>query len=161
MRPAHSSPTRLPRIVEITADGVPLPRESGRLTRFCGKALAAAGHKAWHVSLLLCGDERIADLNKRYRGQNAATDVLSFPDEEGKKEGPVRGDIAVSLPALGRNAAAYHVSENEEMKRLLVHGLLHLAGMDHGRGKSGKMLALQETLLERLRSEKIFGETTK
>jgi probable rRNA maturation factor len=53
------------------------------------------------------------------------------------------------------------VSENEEMKRLLVHGLLHLAGMDHGRGKSGKMLTLQETLLERLRTEKIFGETRK
>ena len=47
------------------------------------------------------------------------------------------------------------------MKRLLVHGLLHLAGMDHGRGKSGKMLALQEALLEDLRSEKIYGETRK
>jgi probable rRNA maturation factor len=100
-------------------------------------------------------------LNRRYRGRNAATDVLSFPEDEGQKEEPVRGDIAISLPALSRNAAAFDVSENEEMKRLLVHGLLHLAGMDHGRGKSGKMLSLQETLLEKLRTEKIFGERRK
>ena len=161
MRPAAPSAARRPRVVELTTDGVPLPRGSARLTRFCAKALAAAGHSAWQVSLLLCGDERMKGLNRRYRGRNAATDVLSFPMEEERNEGPVRGDIAVSLPALGRNAAAYDVSENEEMKRLLVHGLLHLAGMDHGRGKSGKMLAFQEALLEKLRSEKIFGETRK
>ena len=87
--------------------------------------------------------------------------MLSFPAEEVRNEGPVTGDIAISLPALRRNADAYGVSENEEMKRLLVHGLLHLAGMDHGRGKSGKMLALQETLLDKLRTERIFGETRK
>jgi len=113
------------------------------------------------VSILVCGEERMPALNSRYRGRNTATDVLSFPEEEGQNGGPVRGDIAISLPALSRNAAAFGVSENEEMKRLLVHGLLHLAGMDHGRGKSGKMLALQESLLEKLRSGKIFGETRK
>jgi probable rRNA maturation factor len=110
------------------------------------------------VSILFCGDERITALNRRYRGKTSATDVLSFPAEEGSRKEPVRGDIAVSLPALSRNAAAYGVSENEEMKRLLVHGLLHLAGMDHGRGKSGKMLALQEELLEKLRTEKVFRQ---
>ena len=57
-----------------------------------------------------------------------------FPEEEGRKGDPVAGDIAISLDALGRNAARFEVSENEEMKRLLVHGLLHLAGMDHGTG---------------------------
>jgi probable rRNA maturation factor len=146
------------RVAEVAADGVPLPRGSARLSRFCAKALAAAGHTEWQVSVLVCGDERMTALNKRYRGKDSTTDVLSFPGEE---EGRVSGDIAISLPALRRNAAAYQVSENEEMKRLLVHGLLHLAGMDHGPGKSGKMLALQETLLETLRSEKIFGETRK
>lgn len=149
------------RLVEIAAEGVPLPRGSARLSRFCAKALTAAGCSAWQVSVLICGDERMTDLNRRYRGKDSATDVLSFPGEEGRKEGPVTGDIAISLPALRRNAAAYQVSENEEMKRLLVHGLLHLAGMDHGKGKSGKMLALQEKLLDDLRTEKIFGETRK
>jgi probable rRNA maturation factor len=153
--------SRRTRVVEISADGVTMPRGSARLTRFCAAALAAAAYSEWQVSLLVCGDERITDLNRRYRGKNQATDVLSFPAEEGARGGPVCGDIAISLPALSRNAAAFDVSENEEMKRLLVHGLLHLAGMDHGRGKSGKMLALQETLLEKLRSEKIFREKQK
>jgi probable rRNA maturation factor len=149
------------RLVEIAADGVPMPRGSSRLSRFCAKALTAAGYSAWQVSVLVCGDERMSALNRRYRGKDSATDVLSFPAEEGRNEGPVIGDIAISLPALRRNAGAYDVSENEEMKRLLVHGLLHLAGMDHGRGKSGKMLALQETLLDKLRAQRIFGETRK
>jgi probable rRNA maturation factor len=157
---ASSAAGRL-RVVEIAADGVPMPRGSSRLSRFCGKALAAAGHSAWQVSVLICGDERMISLNRRYRGRSAATDVLSFPEEEGRKKEPISGDIAISLPALSRNAAAFDVSENEEMKRLLVHGLLHLAGMDHGRGKGGTMLALQETLLEKLRTEKIFGERRK
>jgi len=158
MKPAAG---KRPRTVEIATDGVPVPRGSRRLSRFCARALETAGYSSWEVGILLCGDERITALNTRYRGKASATDVLSFPAGEGVKDGPVRGDIAVSLPALSRNAAAYEVPENEEMKRLLVHGLLHLAGMDHGRGKSGKMLALQEELLGKLRSEMIFGEKRK
>jgi probable rRNA maturation factor len=87
-----------------------------------------------------------------------ATDVLSFPEEDGRKSDPVEGDIAISLEALRRNAAEFGVPENEEMKRLLVHGLLHLAGMNHGRGRGGVMLALQEKLLDTLRLERIYGE---
>ena len=79
--------------------------------------------------------------------------------ERGARRGPrVTGDIALSLPALRRNAREFGVHENEELKRLLVHGILHLAGMDHGRGKGARMLALQEELLERLRGERIIGE---
>jgi probable rRNA maturation factor len=161
MKPETPRGARQLRSVEITADGVPMPRGAGRLTRFCAKALTEAGHTAWRVGVLVCGDERITALNSRYRGLNVPTDVLSFPDDDSRKEGPVCGDIAISLPALCRNAESFEVTENEEMKRLLLHGLLHLAGMDHGQGKSGKMLALQEALLGKLRSEKIFGEARK
>jgi probable rRNA maturation factor len=158
MKPAGHPGTRRPRIVEITADGVAVPRGAARLARFCSRALQAAGYSTWEVGIMFCGDERITALNTRYRGKTSATDVLSFPADEGSREEPVRGDIAVSLPALARNAAAYEVSEDEEMKRLLVHGLLHLAGMDHGRGKGGTMLALQEELLEKLGTDKIFRQ---
>jgi probable rRNA maturation factor len=158
MKPAAAG---RPRVVEITIDGVPVPRGSARLTRFCARALRDTGHSSWEIGILLCGDERMTALNTRYRGKAQPTDVLSFPADEGGAAGPVRGDIAISLPALSRNAARFDVSENEEMKRLLVHGLLHLAGMDHGRGKSGKMLALQEELLGKLQSQNVFGETRK
>jgi len=153
------SPRGAPRSVEVVVEGVRAPRGVTRLARFCGKALAAAGYSQWEVAVLLCADPRIQELNGRYRGKPVPTDVLSFPREEGLTGDPVRGDIAVSLDMLARNASRFGTSENEEMKRLLVHGLLHLAGMDHGSGRSGKMLALQERLLEGLESERIYGET--
>jgi probable rRNA maturation factor len=146
------------RSVEISADGMPAPRGRPRLVRFCEKVLREAGFDSWTVSILVCGDERITDLNRRYRHRREATDVLSFPEQEGRAGDPVEGDIAISLDALRRNAAAFKVSENEEMKRLLVHGLLHIAGMDHGRGSGGEMLALQEKLLDSLHAAWIFGE---
>ncbi|MGA2642441.1 MAG: rRNA maturation RNase YbeY [Spirochaetia bacterium] len=144
------------RSVEIATDGVRTPRGVGRLAGFCQKALVDAGFDNWRVSILLCTDDRITALNRRYRRRNEATDVLSFPEQEGRKGEPVAGDIALSLDALRRNAAEFNVPENEEMKRLLVHGLLHLAGMDHGRGRGGRMLDLQERLLESLQSEKLY-----
>lgn len=161
MRPEASPRARRARVVEFASEGVRVPRGTARLSAFCAKVLAEAGSSSWQVSVLLCGDQRMSELNGRYRGMHTPTDVLSFPEEEGRKRGPVRGDIAISLPALRRNAAAFDVTQNEEMKRLLIHGLLHLAGLDHGSGKSGKMLSLQEALLEKLRSARIFGEQRK
>jgi probable rRNA maturation factor len=146
------------RSIDVVAEGIPTPRWRGRLGKFCATALLAAGYAEWDVALLLCGDERIAELNGRYRGKDVPTDVLSFPREGGRKGSPVEGDIAISLPALKRNARSFGASDNDELKRLVVHGILHLAGMDHGRGKSGKMLALQEALLERLQPERVIGE---
>ena len=145
------------RSVEIATEGVRAPRGLDRLAAFCGKALREAGYSAWEVSILLCGDDSITALNRRYRRRPEATDVLSFPEEEGRKGDPVAGDIAISLDALRRNAAQFEVLPNEEMKRLLVHGLLHLAGMNHGTGRGGAMLVLQEKLLEALRSDLIYG----
>jgi probable rRNA maturation factor len=146
------------RLVEITVAGVAAPRWRNRLSRFCAKALAAAGFEEWEISLLLCGDVRITELNARYRGKHRPTDVLSFPGEQGGAPGRVAGDIAISLDTLRRNAAEFSVTEDEELKRLAVHGILHLAGMDHGRGKGRTMLALQEKLIEQLHAECIIGE---
>jgi probable rRNA maturation factor len=147
--------------VEIATEGVSRPRGATRLAAFCLTVLGEVGFSAQRVGILLCDDARITALNARYRHLDEPTDVLSFPEEEAKKASPVSGDIAISLDALRRNAAAFRVSENEEMKRLLVHGLLHLAGMDHGTGRGGKMLALQERLLDTFHAEKIFGEKRK
>ena len=152
------SPKAAPRSVEVVLEGVRVPAGVRRMARFCGKALRAAGYSQWEVAVMLCADARIQDLNGRFRGKPVPTDVLSFPRDEGRTGDPVCGDIAVSLDTLARNAERFGTSQNEEMKRLLVHGLLHLAGMDHGSGKRGTMLALQEKLLLGLRSERIYGE---
>ncbi len=149
------------RRVEISTEGLRRPAWLPRLVRFCGRALRDAGYARWDLSILLCRDERMAELNARYRGLKGPTDVLSFPREDPPSAEPVVGDLAISMETLRRNAAAFGCTEEEELKRLTVHGLLHLAGMDHGRGRGGDMLALQERLLEGLRRERILGERKK
>lgn len=146
------------RAVEVVVEGIPVPRWKARAAAFCSRFMKEAGYAEWEIAVLLCGDERIAELNSRFRGRDAPTNVLSFPREEGPVGSRVAGDIAVSVPMLRRNAVSFAVTEDEELKRLLAHGILHLAGMDHGRGKGPAMLALQESLLARTRDIHIMAE---
>ncbi|MCX7038387.1 MAG: rRNA maturation RNase YbeY [Spirochaetes bacterium] len=139
--------------VEVVVSGIRSPAWRPRLAGFCAKLVARMGERLGDVSILLCPDARIAQLNRRYRGLDRPTDVLSFPRGD---TDALSGDIAISLESLARNAAAYGVSRNEELKRLAIHGLLHLAGMDHGRGKGGAMLRLQARLAEEMAGERII-----
>ncbi|MFH1826092.1 MAG: rRNA maturation RNase YbeY [bacterium] len=80
------------------------------------------------INLVLINDREIKKLNATYRNKNKPTDVLAFPmNEEG-----IIGDIAISTETARRNAAKYRVTYPAEMKRLVVHGVLHLLGYKHG-----------------------------
>ena len=109
----------------------------------------------WILSVLFCGDEFIRELNREYRAKDEPTDVLSFTmgdrvEEEGETAW-LAGDIVISLPALGRNAADFSVDSDAELKRLLIHGILHLSGLDHeSNDPSEPMLVEQENLLSRI-----------
>lgn len=110
----------------------------------------------WEFSILLCGDGLIRDLNRQYRGIDAPTDVLSFETAgEGALEAGnpffFAGEIVISLDTLAANSAEFGVSENEELKRLVIHGILHLNGMDHlDNSPEQEMLKIQESILETL-----------
>ena len=98
------------------------------LARFLRQAIDATG-LAGEVSVLLTGDATIRTLNRRYRHKDKATDVLSFPAAE-MAEG-VAGDLVISIEtALSQAGERGHTLEME-IKVLLLHGLLHLAGFDH------------------------------
>lgn len=136
---------------------------------FVQKALKRIGYDGEELSLLFCDDAFIQELNKNYRQIDSATDVLSFEngDEYEDEEGTwvCAGDIIISVETLPKNAAYFEVDENSELKRLLVHGLLHLNGMDHGdehieKGVSpeGEMLVLQEQILEELKDEILISK---
>jgi probable rRNA maturation factor len=139
----------------VRAEEVPLPAWAGSLARFSAKALDALGKDNWDLSILLCGDSYIRKLNAQYRGRDEATDVLSFalgencPDGEGNSR-YLPGDIAVSLETLEENTRYFEVSFDEELRRVIIHGILHLDGMDHRtNGKDEPMLLLQEELLRK------------
>jgi probable rRNA maturation factor len=138
---------------EITRAGA-LPKRE--LARFVAGAAAAIG-LAGEVSVLLAGDERIRELNHRFRGKNASTDVLSFPaspDLAGQSSGRSSrrghaGDLAISLETAARQAGEHGHSLELEVKVLLLHGLLHLAGYDH-QTDSGEMARKEAALRKKL-----------
>ncbi len=103
------------------------------------------------VSILLTDDRGIRGLNRRFRNIDRPTDVLSFPMEDER----LLGDIAISVETAIRQAGDFKVSLEEEMARLVVHGLLHLLGYDHVKGgtQAAKMRAKEEDLVKRLRKE--------
>jgi probable rRNA maturation factor len=128
------------------------------------KALQTLGlHKA-ELSILFVNDDRMKRLNRQYRGIDRTTDVLSFPQEDtfpfdGQGAGAdiVLGDIVINLHKAERQAKENGLTLNEELKRLLVHGLLHLLGYDHE--KSGyaerKMQERSKRLLKQLNAHGI------
>ncbi len=100
------------------------------------QALQALGLDQVELSVLLCDDEVIAALNTEWREVEGPTDVLSFPQEEDEwalPEGMPRalGDVVISLDTAQRQATALGHGLEQELRVLLVHGLLHLLGHDH------------------------------
>lgn len=127
------------------------------LTRFLRRAREAVGLSG-EVEVLLTSDAVIKRLNRDFRGNNKPTDVLSFPAPEEIAEEHA-GDLAISLDTAARQAASFGHSLGEEVCVLMLHGLLHLKGMDH-ETDSGEMatreaelrseLKLPATLIERV-----------
>ncbi len=96
-------------------------------------------------SAVLVSDRRIRELNRRYRRRSAATDVLSFP----LRENGYLGEVVISAPTARRQARRYRHHVEEEVKLLLLHGVLHLLGYDH-ETDFGQMARREHTLRRRL-----------
>lgn len=134
------------------ADGLDAWRAVGLsragLGGFLRRAQAAVGLKG-EVEVLLAGDRTLRRLNREFRGKNKATDVLSFPAMT-EMAGVFAGDLAVSLETAQRQAAEHGHSLRDEVRVLLLHGLLHLSGMDH-EVDSGEMAEREGLLRKELR----------
>jgi probable rRNA maturation factor len=105
------------------------------------------------LSVVFIGDRAMRTLNRQYRGKDRTTDVLSFSLREGRFGGVqpnLLGDIVISVPTARKQAVAAGLSMQEELERLLIHGLLHLAGYDHERGPAhARTMQLKERRLLR------------
>jgi len=119
------------------------------------KAVPVSGE----VSVLLTSDRKIRKLNKEFRGIDKATDVLSFSalaarprsrNNRSSAEPAIAGDLAISIDTAQRQATQFGHTLQIELKILLLHGLLHLAGYDH-EADSGEMAAREEELRRRFR----------
>ena len=155
------------RVYVAMQEGIDEPDWFESVEPFVNKVMGELKFDGEEISMLLCNDTYMQELNKTYRNIDSTTDVLSFEndeeyeDDEGKWK--CAGDIVISLDTLPVNAEYFNESRNDELKRLIVHGLLHLNGMDHGEEHIEKnvqpvceMLVLQEKVLEKLKDEKII-----
>jgi probable rRNA maturation factor len=98
---------------------------------------------AGEVDILISSNKRLQELNRRFRRKNKPTDVLSFPR-------PTGGDIAISAEIAQENAARYGHATADELKILVLHGMLHLAGYDH-ESDNGQMARTEAHLRARLK----------
>ena len=137
---------------------VPSVRTLGAFLRKAREAVRLRGK----VTVLLTSDAAIRKLNKQFRGKNKATDVLSFP--AGDFAGDSAGDLAISVDTARKQAREQGHALGMEIKVLMLHGLLHLAGYDHEtdngqmarreRALRGK-LGLPQGLIERVQPERV------
>ena len=120
----------------ISGSGIGAALPEAQVVQACALAAASAGVEEAHVAIEFVDARRIAELNYAHRGKAAPTDVLSFPiDEAGAAAGPRElGDIVICP------------EHTEDLREAIVHGALHLTGMDH-ETDDGEMLALQAELL--------------
>ncbi|HTR67424.1 MAG TPA: rRNA maturation RNase YbeY [Terriglobales bacterium] len=113
------------------------------LGKFVARASSAARLKG-AVHVLVSGSRELRSLNRRFRGHDKETDVLSFPPLPELAEG-LAGDIAISAEIAARNARHLRHSAADEVRVLALHGILHLAGYDHERD-DGEMARKEERL---------------
>lgn len=113
-----------------------------QMQRFVRQAQTLAKVKG-EVDVLISGNQRLREFNRRFRRKNKPTDVLSFPRPSG-------GDIAISAEIARENARLYGHSIGEELKILVLHGMLHLAGYDH-ESDNGRMARIEARLRSRLK----------
>lgn len=111
------------------------------LQRFARRAQTMARVKG-EVAVLITSRRKVQALNRRFRNKDKATDVLSFPGHQG-------GDIAICFEIARQNAARLGHSVTDEIKVLVLHGMLHLAGYDH-ESDSGQMARAEARLRARL-----------
>jgi rRNA maturation RNase YbeY len=100
------------------------------------RLVAALGESYAELTVSLVDDAEIHRLNRDYRGKDRPTDVLAFAMREGRRapgDDTVLGDVVISLDTAARQARQRHVSTADEVRTLLIHGVLHLLGYDHER----------------------------
>lgn len=89
-------------------------------------AIDSEGFELDRIDFIFCSDEFLLEINKKHLGHDDYTDIITFPFEED----PVAGEIYISIDRVKENAATFGVNFSEELRRVMIHGILHLCGYD-------------------------------
>ena len=133
-------------MISYNAEGVRMPKLRKRDTSAWIKAVAADyGRTVGEVGYMFVDDEKILEVNREYLGHDYYTDVITFDYDE---DNVVSGDIVISLDTVRSNAELFGKSYDEEFYRVLIHGILHLCGINaKGPGEREVMEAAENKAL--------------
>ena len=133
-------------MITYQAENVKLPKIKKRETTAWIKAVAASyGKKVGEIGYLFCDDEKILEMNNEYLGHDYYTDIITFDYNEGDT---LNGDLVISLDTIRSNAELFHKDYDEELHRVIIHGVLHLCGInDKGPGEREIMEAAENKAL--------------
>ena len=141
---------RKKRMITYNVDGVKMPKIKKRDTSaWIRKVAASHGRKVGEIGYMFVDDEKILEVNNEYLGHDYYTDVITFDYDE---DDVINGDIVISLDTVRTNAEKFGKTYDDELHRVIIHGILHLCGInDKGPGEreimeenENKALALLE-----------------
>jgi len=116
-------------------------KEKRRIKEWLNLVAFEEGSKIQNLNFLIVGDKRMIHFNKTYLNHDYSTDIITFDNSENKK---ISGDIVISIERVKENSKKYKVKLNEELRRVMVHGLLHLLGYDDKNEKEKKRIRKKE-----------------
>lgn len=133
-------------MITYNAENVKFPKIKRRETTAWIKRVAASyGRKVGEIGYLFCDDEKILEVNREYLQHDYYTDIITFDYDE---DDIISGDLVISLDTVKSNAELFHKNYDEELHRVIIHGILHLCGInDKGPGEREIMEAAENKAL--------------
>ena len=115
-------------MIQYIAENIKMPvLDKQKLNRWIKEVAADYNKKVGYIAYLFCNDERILEVNKQYLDHDYFTDIITFDYSE---RNIISGDIFISLETVESNAKDFGVSFQDELHRIIIHGILHLCGND-------------------------------
>lgn len=133
-------------MITYNSDGIGMPKIKRRATTAWIRSVAASyGKRIGDVGYMFVNDEKILEVNRQYLGHDYYTDIITFDYDEGDI---LNGDLVISLDTVRSNAAMLGKDYDEELYRVIIHGVLHLCGInDKGPGEREQMEAAENRAL--------------
>ena len=134
-------------MISFLTEKIKMPRLDRKAVRAWITAVAATydGRKVGNLNYIFCNDDRILEVNKEFLGHDYYTDIITFDYSE---PGKVSGDMFISIETVETNSFKFHTSYDKELLRVIIHGVLHLCGInDKGPGERAVMEAAEEKAL--------------
>ncbi|MGI6224400.1 MAG: rRNA maturation RNase YbeY [Prevotella sp.] len=140
-------------MISYQADGIDMPDIKKReITKWIKDVAATYQRRVGDIGYMFVNDEKILEVNRQYLGHDYYTDIITFDYDEGNV---ISGDIVISLDTVRSNAEQFGKTYDDELHRVIIHGILHLCGInDKGPGEREIMEACENKALKMLDEER-------